>query len=144
MQCRPRRNGWAMSVARIDSVSDSLDAISTSLQLGFPTSHVCCEQVNQNLAWSCQIQVEISEKNVECENEMELLAFPTHCGRLAQENGTLRRPAVKTLEPSHLQALRTFGLVQNSSVHIAEYVEKAEKSVDPSVSQSCDLGITKV
>ena len=69
--CRQRRNGWAMSVARV-----GLDAISTSLQLGFPTSHVGCEQVNQNLARSCQIQVEISEKNVGCENEMELLGFP--------------------------------------------------------------------
>ena len=74
--CRQRRNGWAMSLARVASVSDGLDAISTSLQLGFPTSHVCCEQVNQNLAQSCKIQVEISEKNVDCENEMELLGFP--------------------------------------------------------------------
>ena len=60
-----------MSVARV-----GLDAISTSLQLGFPTSHVCCEQVNPNLARSCQIQVKVSEKNVDCENEMELLGFP--------------------------------------------------------------------
>ena len=51
-----------MSVARV-----GLDAISTSLQLSFPTSHVCCEQVNQNLARSCQIQVEVSQKNVDCE-----------------------------------------------------------------------------
>ena len=74
--CCQRRNGWAMSLARVPSVSDGLDAISTSLQLGFPTSHVCCEQVNQNLAQSCQIQVEISEKNVDCENEREFLGFP--------------------------------------------------------------------
>ena len=67
---------WAMSVARVASVSDGLDAISTSLQLGFPTSHKCCEQINQNLARNCQIQVEISEKNVDCENEMEMLGFP--------------------------------------------------------------------
>ena len=60
-----------MSVARV-----GLDAISTSLQLGFPTSHVCCKQLNQNLARSCHIQVEISEKNVDCENAMELLGFP--------------------------------------------------------------------
>ena len=60
-----------MSVARA-----GLDAISTSLQLGFPTSHVCCEQVNQNFAQSCQIQVEISQKKVDCEKEMELLGFP--------------------------------------------------------------------
>ena len=60
-----------MSVARV-----GLDAISTSLQLGFPTSHACCEQVNQNLARSCQSQVGVSEKNVDCENEMELLGFP--------------------------------------------------------------------
>ena len=72
--CRQRRNGWAMSVARVASVSDGLDAISTSLQLGFPTSHVCCKQVNQNLARSCQIQVEISER----------ISKNTHCGRLAQ------------------------------------------------------------
>ena len=71
-----RQNGWAMSLARVASVSDGLDAITTSLQLGFPTSHVCCEQVKQNLAQSCQTQVEISEKNVDCENEMELLGFP--------------------------------------------------------------------
>ena len=55
-----------MSVARV-----GLDAISTSL----PTSHVCCEQVNQNLAQRCHIQVEVSEKNVDYENEMELLGF---------------------------------------------------------------------
>ena len=71
--CRQRKNGWAMSVARVASVSDGLDAIRISLQLGFPTSHVCCEQVNQTLARSCQIQVEIPEKNVDCENEMETL-----------------------------------------------------------------------
>ena len=65
-----------MSLARVASVSDGLDAISTSLQIGFPTSHVCCEQVNQSLAQSCQIQVEISDKNVDCENEMEVLGFP--------------------------------------------------------------------
>ena len=79
--CRQRRNGWTMSVACV-----GLDAISTSLQLGFPTSHACCEQVNQNLARSCQIQVEISEKNVDCKNEMELRGFPKilTAGRLAQ------------------------------------------------------------
>ena len=74
-----------MSLARVASASDGLDAISTSmrsLQLGFPTSHVCCEQVNQNLAQSCQTQ-EISEKNVDCENEMELLAFPKYSLREA-------------------------------------------------------------
>ena len=65
-----------MSLARVASVSDGLDAISTSLQIVFPTSHVCCEQVNQSLAQSCQIQVEISDKNVGCENEVELLGFP--------------------------------------------------------------------
>ena len=161
-----------MSVACV-----GLDASSTSLQLGFPTSHVCCEQVNQNLARSCQIQVEISEKNVDCKNEMELLSFQnTHCGRLAQgprntahvvplvfhgsrdcreasaaENGTLRRPAMKTLEPSHLQALGTFGHLQNSSVHIAEYVETRLRNLFSTllsggneICQSCDLAITKV
>ena len=74
--CRQRRNGWAMSLARVASVSDGLDAISTSLQLGFPTSHVCCEQVNQNLAQSCKKIKSRSRKNVDCENEMELLGFP--------------------------------------------------------------------
>ena len=130
-----------MSVARVASVSDGLDAISTSLQLGFPTSHVCCEQVNQNLARSCQIQVEILEKNVDCENEMKLLGFPkiltaggehkrhaiqltlnlfgvpcVHREASASENGTFRRPAMKTLEPLHLQALDTFGHVQSSTI----------------------------
>ena len=32
--CRQRRNGWAMSVARVASVSDGLDAISTLLLHG--------------------------------------------------------------------------------------------------------------
>ena len=77
-----------MSVARV-----GLDAISTSL----PTSHVCCEQVNQNLARSCQIQVEVSEKNVDCENEMELLGF--------QGTPKLVPQRMAPYDPSHLQAL---------------------------------------
>ena len=48
---------------------------------------------------------------------------------------------MKTLAPSHLQALSTFGDVQNSSVHIAEHVEnKAGKSVfNPSVRRQRDM-----
>ena len=154
-----------MSVACV-----GLDAISTSLQLGFPTSHVCCEQVNQNLAWSCHTQVEISEKNVDCQNEMQLLGFPKihkrHAIQLtltplvrsmgpetvAAENGTSRRPATKSLEPSHLQGLGTFGHLRHSSVHIAEYVETRLRNLCSTlilsggneICQSCDLAITKV
>ena len=99
----------------------------------------------------------MSEKNVDCENEMELIGQapcntahveplwcsmgPETVGKLApQRMAPYDVPPRKPLRP-HLQALGTFGHVQNSSVHIAEYVEnKAEKSVfNPSVRRQRDM-----
>ena len=58
----------------------------------------------------------------------------------ATENRTLQRPAMKTLEPSHLQALGTFGHLQKQQRPYCEICgNNAEKSVfNPSVRRQRD------
>ena len=74
---------------------------------------------------------------------------PEIIGKLAPQRMALYdvRPAMKILKPSHLQALGTFGHLQNSSVHIAEHVRNLLSillSGGNEMHQSCDLAITKV
>ena len=73
--CRQRRNGWAMSLARVASVSDGLDAISTSLQLGSRQATYAASKYIRISPRAAKFKSR-SRKRTECENEMELLGFP--------------------------------------------------------------------